>query len=158
MARFSIATSLRVVIFSLCIAVPPVVHADTFVCTAGDVGCVIASMAKSNANGPGHDYISLNAGTYTLTRVDNAALDGDGKNGLPAVTGALTIFGPGQGVTLIHRAEGAPFFRIIEVAPTGGLTIAGVTIMNGDTDIRFFFAGGCRPYRRERAINGNKAL
>ena len=46
--------------------------AETFTCTTRDVGCLIASIAKSNANGPGHDYLFIQAGTYQLTRPDNA--------------------------------------------------------------------------------------
>ena len=130
---------------------PALASADTFVCTGGDVGCVIASMAKANANGPGHDYLFLRAGTYLLTRQDNRHLSGEGEteraggwNGLPRNTGALTIIGAGQGVTWLGRDPQAPPFRLFDNAPTGGLTISGLTLAQGDLGDRDVFGyGGC---------------
>lgn len=142
MGPCSIARSLVVRILSLVLTLPALAAAETFVCTAGDVGCVIASIAKSNANGPGHDYLYLRAGTYLLTRVDNAPAHED-TNGLPVVTGALTIVGAGQGITLLARDPSAPFFRLLDVAPTGGLTVAYVTLQGGEPNITWGQDGGC---------------
>jgi hypothetical protein len=70
----------------------------------------------------------LTAGTYTLTAVDNAA---DGPNGLPSVTRTLTIQGAGAQSTIIERAADAPDFRLVHVAPTGRLTLEGLTLRGG---------------------------
>lgn len=139
--KLSIAQSFVVCMLFLAL-VPLVGHTETFRCTAGDPGCVIASMAKANANGPEHDYLVLGPGTYTLTRVDNTPLN-EGGNGLPVNTGALTILGAGQGVTWLGRDPTAPFFRIFDNGPTGGLTIYGLTIAQGEMDLQFFHRGGC---------------
>ena len=133
------------------VLLPALAWADTFVCTGGDSGCVIASMAKANANGPGHDYLFLQAGTYTLTRQDNRHLSGEGEferaggwNGLPRNTGALTIIGAGQGVTWLGRDPQAPPFRLFDNAPSGGLTLYGLTLAQGDLGDRDIFGyGGC---------------
>src|SRR5712691_3720772 len=55
-------------------------HAADFSCAAGDVACLIAAITTANANG-GTNTITLAAGTYTLTVVDNNT---DGQNGLPS--------------------------------------------------------------------------
>jgi hypothetical protein len=68
-------------------------QAADFSCAAGDVACLLAAIATANANGE-TNTITLAAGTYTLTAVDNTT---DGANGLPSVTSAwpLTIRGRG---------------------------------------------------------------
>ena len=118
---------------SLLVCFPLLASAETFRCTAGDVGCLIASIAKANVNGPSHDYLFIQAGTYLLERPDNGQDPlGVGGNGLPVVTGALTIVGGGTGVTLLARRDTAPPFRLFEVAPTGGLTVAYLTLAEGN--------------------------
>ena len=49
----------------------------------------------------------------------------------------------GQGRTLLARAPDAPLFRLLDIAPTGGVTLAGVTLQGGEVDIQFFQRGGC---------------
>ena len=44
--------------------------------------------------------IVLDAGTYTLTAVDNTT---DGPNGLPSVTSPLTLTGAGAETTSLER-------------------------------------------------------
>jgi hypothetical protein len=68
-------------------------HAADFACVAGDVACLIDAINQANANEEANT-ITLEAGTYTLTTVDNNT---DGPNGLPSVTGLLTIKGAGGG-------------------------------------------------------------
>jgi len=60
-------------------------------CASGDVACLIAAINTANANGQANT-IRLQPGTYTLRAVDN---DTDGANGLPSITGPLTLVGEG---------------------------------------------------------------
>ena len=71
---------------------------------------------EANANGE-KNTIRLEAGTYTLTAVDNGT-NGLPVNGLPVITSTLTITGRGAETTIIERAVSAPFFRILTVAAT----------------------------------------
>src|SRR5262245_59552861 len=66
-------------------------QAAEFTCAGGDVACLIDAMNDANANGE-ENTITLATGAYTLTAVDN---DTDGPNGLPSVTGRMTIRGAG---------------------------------------------------------------
>lgn len=69
--------------------------------------------------------------TYTLTKPDNRT---DGANGLPVLTGRVTI--TGKAGTRIARASaaGTPDFRIVEVAKHATVAIAHVTITGGVSD------------------------
>jgi hypothetical protein len=104
------------------------VHAAEFSCAAGDVACLIEAIHVANANGEANT-ITLEAGTYTLTAVDN---DTDGPNGLPSVTGRLTLTGAGADTTVLERAAGALPFRLLHVDATGTLTLDGLTLQGGD--------------------------
>jgi hypothetical protein len=106
-------------------------QAADFACPAGDVACLIAAINTANANGEANT-ITLEAGTYTLTAVDN---DTDGPNGLPSVTGVVTIKGAGADATILERDASAPAFRLGHVAATGNLTFDRLTLRGG-------FAGG----------------
>ena len=103
-------------------------HAAEFSCAAGDVACLINSINAANVNGAANT-ITLAAGTYTLTAVDNTS---DGPTGLPSITGSLTITGAGADTTIIERAAGAPLFRLLHVAPTGILALDGLTLHGGN--------------------------
>ena len=103
-------------------------HAAEVTCAAGDVACLIAAVHTANATGKA-DTITLEAGTYTLTAVDH---DADGPTGLPSITSALTLRGAGAQNTVLERAAGAPPFRLLHVAATGGLTLEGLTLQGGD--------------------------
>jgi CSLREA domain-containing protein len=83
--------------------------------------------AISAANGFAEGAIvTLAAGaSYTLNTVDNSA---DGDNGLPNITGKVTIAGSGA---TIARDAGAPDFRIFHVAASGNLQLNDLTIRNG---------------------------
>jgi predicted outer membrane repeat protein len=84
--------------------------------------------AINTANGEGADTIDLiGVCTYTLTVVDN---DTDGPNGLPSITGTITINGHGA---TIERSS-ADDFRIFHVASGGGLTLTDITVTNGNAD------------------------
>jgi len=102
-------------------------QAADFACTAGDVTCLITGINMANANGEANT-LTLEAGIYTLTTVDNTT---DGPNGLPSVTSTLTIQGAGANTTVIERVSSAPRFRLLHVAATGGLTLEGLTVRGG---------------------------
>jgi hypothetical protein len=101
-------------------------QAADFSCTAGDVACLITAINMANANGQANT-ITLKAGTYTLTAVDNFT---DVGNGLPVVTSPLTIKGRDAETTII---DGAGHGRILNVAATGTLTLQRLTLRNGFT-------------------------
>ena len=103
-------------------------EAARFDCPAADATCLIAAINQANANGQ-ENAIVLAAGSYTLTAVDN---DTDGANGLPSVTGRLTIRGAGAESTVIQRDVTAPRFRVLHVGPSGVLTLRGVTLTRGE--------------------------
>ena len=78
-------------------------HAAEFFCASGDVTCLIAAINKANQNGK-NNTINLEAGEYTLTTVDNVT---EGANGLPSITGTMTIQGPEGTGSTIERDPGA---------------------------------------------------
>jgi hypothetical protein len=110
-------------------------HGVEFTCAAGDVACLIDAINQANANGES-TTITLAAGTYTLTAVHNTT---DGFNGLPSVTGVVTIQGAGADTTILERDTSAPPFRLVHVAATGTLTLEGLTLRQGVAQI---FGGG----------------
>src|SRR5712691_11915418 len=90
------------------LSLAPLSQAADFACAAGDVACLIDAINQANANGEANT-ITLEAGTYTLTAVDN---DTDGLNGLPSVTSTLTLQGAGIDTTVIERDASGPPFRL----------------------------------------------
>src|SRR5262249_52937035 len=106
---------------------PPSQAAD-FACAAGDVACLIDAINQANANGEANT-ITLEAGTYTLTAVDN---DTDGFNGLPSVTSTLTVQGAGADATII---EGSAAGRLVHIAAAGILTLDRLTLQGGHVEV-----------------------
>jgi hypothetical protein len=125
-------------------------HAAEFSCAAGDVACLRAAINAANGNGEANT-LTLEAGTYTLTAVDNLA---DGAHGLPSISGTLTVRRAAPPITveqevtrsgapeevvipramppaIVERAAGTPFFRFFHVAATGNLTLDGLTLAGG---------------------------
>lgn len=125
---------------------PALVSSAVFVCSNGDTGCLIASIAKSNANGPDHDLLLLQAGAYVLDRVDNQDPN-DSGTGLPVITGILTIVGAGENETLLQRDPTAAPFRLFDVGPPGTLVLAQVTVQGGEVDAQLG-RGGCLRVQR----------
>jgi hypothetical protein len=78
-------------------------QAGEFTCTSGDVACLIKAIREANANGEANT-ITLEAGTYPLTMVDNNT---DGSNGLPSITSPLTLQGAGADATVLRPPPGA---------------------------------------------------
>src|SRR6266481_8446879 len=119
---------------------PHPVQAKTFHCGAGDVSCLVAAINEANANRQKKNTIRLEAGTYTLTAIDNTTAEEPNglpvANGLPVITSSLTITGQGAETTIIERDTSAPFFRILNVAAAGALTLQRLTLRGG-----FPFAG-----------------
>jgi hypothetical protein len=115
-------------------------QAAEFTCTGGDVTCLIDAITAANANGE-ENTITLEAGTYTLTAVDNTTA---GPTGLPSVTSTfpLTIQGAGAEATIIERQASAPDFRLVHVAATGILTLEDLTLQGGQRSGGIFNSGG----------------
>jgi uncharacterized repeat protein (TIGR01451 family) len=110
--------------------------AATFTCETSGVACLIVAIHVANST-PEPDTIQLAAGTYLLTAVDNTTV---GANGLPSVTSPITLQGVGAAQTVIVRVPSAPMFRLLHVAPTGALTVQGLTMTGGGASTSF--AGG----------------
>jgi hypothetical protein len=108
---------------------PHLTQAKTFRCGVADTPCLIASITEANTNGQKANDIRLEAGTYTLTAVNNTT---DGPNGLPSVTSTLTITGEGAEATMIERAASAPELRLMHVAASGRLTLEGLSLTGGN--------------------------
>jgi hypothetical protein len=113
------------IVFSLVEAKP--VHAKTFNIASGDVAGLVNAINQANSNGQ-RNTIKLAAGSYTLTAVDNTT---DGANGLPSITGNITITGAKTNITVIERDVNAPSFRIFHVSATGTLNLIGLTVKGG---------------------------
>jgi hypothetical protein len=109
---------------------PHLTQAKTFHCGAADTQCLIASITEANTNGQKTNSIRLEAGTYTLTAVNNTI---DRPNGLPSATSTLTITGEGADITILKAPFSVPFFRLLQVAASGTLTLEGLTLRNGIT-------------------------
>ena len=139
-------------------------QAAEFTCASGNVDCLLTAIRAANGlSGP--STIQLAPGTYTLTVVDN---DTGSPNGLPSVTSTLTIQGADAQTTIIERAADGPDFRLIHVAPTGTLTVHGLTLQRGRVTTGTSFAepsrgggvfndGGHVIIRRSRLV-GNRAV
>ena len=92
---------------------------------ATDTIALISAITSANSAGT-PQTICLETGTYSLTAVDHSA---DGPNGLPSISGDITLVGLGSGAT-IERSSGAPDFRLLNVTTSGSLTLENVSIRN----------------------------
>jgi uncharacterized repeat protein (TIGR01451 family) len=98
-------------------------HADTLV--GRDTSGLISAITTANSAGSG--TLDLSTGcTYTLESGPYG-----GGDGLPVVTGAITIHGSGATIT---RDPSAAAFRLIEVAGSGSLTADHLTLSHGNAD------------------------
>jgi hypothetical protein len=89
---------------------------------ASNAAELIDEINQANTNG---------SGTITLTAsiiLETVEVTADGPNGLPVITGDITINGGGH---TISRSVTAPEFRILLVADTGTLRLNNVTISGG---------------------------
>ena len=115
--------AIQLLVYALMIfPTPPFLSAAVFHVPAGDVTGLIAAITAANSNGE-ENTINLAPGTYSLTA------------GLPSVTSIQTIQGAGAATTIIERDNGAPFFRIFQVAFSGTLTLDRLTIRGAEEGI-----------------------
>lgn len=118
------------------------VYAAVFHIASGDVAGLINAITTANSNGQ-NNTIELDAGTYTLTSIDNNT---NGPNGLPSISSKVTIEGAGDATTIIKRVLDGQQFRIFHVDVNGTLIINGLTISNG--------SAGPDPERGQVSIGG----
>ncbi|MEX2426032.1 MAG: hypothetical protein WD401_04630, partial [Thermomicrobiaceae bacterium] len=90
--------------------------------SAGDVSELIPEINEANGRTE-PTIITLTSSEYVLTAPDN------GDNGLPVVTGDITI--EGNGATI--RRDSSSSFRILNIAESGILTLNHVTISGVDS-------------------------
>ncbi len=93
------------------------------------VGDLIQAIHDANYTGQGTIELAA-GGLYTLTEVNNIQYEYDPPhvvhpNGLPSITGEITINGNGA---VIERQNNAPYFRIFYVASGGSLTLNELTV------------------------------
>jgi CSLREA domain-containing protein len=123
--------SLFVILFLASGFVPgsaPVARAADFTVGCGDTAGLISAINSANSNA-GSNLIDLAPGcTYVLSGINNTT--SDGPNGLPDITGALTINGHGSTVS---RNSPSPVFRIFHIASSGNLTVNNLTISGADS-------------------------
>jgi predicted outer membrane repeat protein len=100
----------------------------TVTCTltvgVGDTAGLIAVLNTANGSGA-PSTICLTQSVYTLMTGDNTT---DGANGLPSITGDITLVGNGA---TIQRDPAAPAFRLFHIAANGSLTLDTLTVNGG---------------------------
>ncbi|MFG2483737.1 hypothetical protein ACGFSI_13385 [Streptomyces virginiae] len=104
----------------------PAAHAATVQvpCSVPDL---VAAINAANSS-PGPDTLQLaHKCTYKLTSPDPVSPG----NGLPVITGEITIDGRGATIGRDERGNKVPRFRILFVGPTGNLTLTHTTIRGG---------------------------
>jgi len=101
-----------------------VAQAETFnvPCSAD---ALIGAIHTANATSGTHTLVLSRGCTYTLTATDNA--DATGDNGLPKITGHLTI----NGQAAILERQAAADFRFFQAENTAVLIISDLTLKNG---------------------------
>lgn len=109
----------------------PLAHAraapSSVVCSSAEL---IAAINDANASQtPSTIELPANC-IVSLTTVDNDS--GNGANGLPVITGDITVLG--NGGVIERSAAASPEFRIIEIAPNGVLHLNQLTLRNGHTN------------------------
>ena len=114
-------------------------YAEVFNIPSGNVTALVAAINAANANGE-ENTINLEPGTYTLTAIDNGVIDSN-SNGLPIITGIISINGIDALATFIERDPAAPIFRIFSISSSGKLSVDGLTVRRGGGS-RTQLAGG----------------
>ena len=99
----------------------------TVTIAAGDVNGLIAAIEAANAS-PEPDTLLLTTSTYTLTAIHSTT--DEGFVGFPPITSEIAIQGNGSTIT----RDSSDKFRLIEIMPSGALTLEDVTLSNGEAD------------------------
>jgi hypothetical protein len=94
--------------------------------SAATVSDLIADINAANAAG-GTNTITLAKNSFDLKVVDNTT---DGPTGLPVIAAGDTLIIIGNG-SVIQRLNGAPAFRLFDVASGASLTLDSLTLQNG---------------------------
>lgn len=123
-------------------ALPALATAGAWYCAGGDTPCLVAALGKAQTQPERAHSIVLGAGIFTLTVSDNTVGD-EGGNGLPAIVGKVTIWGAGSALTVIERADTAPYFRLFMIEDSGDLTLAYLTTRGGAVEPDWNFRAGC---------------
>jgi hypothetical protein len=105
-------------------------YAAVFNITSGDVAGLINAINGANANGE-ENTINLAPGTYELTSADNQVAAPGDANGLPVITGVITIRGSGADTTEIGRKPTSTLFRIFDIASGGVLNLSLLSLVGG---------------------------
>ncbi|MGH7138967.1 MAG: hypothetical protein ACREHD_24745, partial [Pirellulales bacterium] len=98
----------------------------------GDVAGLISAITTANADGQPTTIVLATNGVYDVSSIDNTVtfFYGTTANGLPQITGNVTI--DGNGATLERSsAAGTPAFRLLDLQ-SGELTLNNLTIANGE--------------------------
>jgi hypothetical protein len=118
-------------------------------CSVGGRHGLIAAIKAANRAGGGVLNLAARC-RYTLRTRNNTA---DGGNGLPVLTGRITITG-GRGTIIVRRnAPRTPEFRIIEVGKRGNVAITHVTLTGGRLSSDSSQGGGIDNEGTIRALN-----
>lgn len=115
--------------------------AADFVCTAGDIHCLITSITAANANGEGDNRMTLEAGVYPLTQPGTQTVDG--ANAFPTITAGGLVIQAREGTVVLLRPDTAPLFRFFQVAEGARLTLDGLTLQGGAVSTTLAQDGGC---------------
>lgn len=117
---------------------PTLAATNVFTVSDGEVAELIAAIHSANESGTAETPAVVNlapGGNYTLDTADNT--DG-GANGLPVITGTVTI--NGNGATIARSsADGTAAFRILQIS--GTLQLDSVTLRNGSITGENFRSG-----------------
>ena len=102
-------------------------YSADFTCASGNTACLIAAIQTANANGQ-DNAIFLEAGAYEIVIHDNVT---NGPNGLPSITGRMSIRGPDGIGSTIENPSDIDDFRLFHIAPGGNLTLDWLALTRG---------------------------
>ncbi|MEU6890578.1 hypothetical protein ABZ934_02045 [Streptomyces sp. NPDC046557] len=105
-------------------AVPAVAQPLTLNVRCGDIAGLITAVTQANSNPDGGTISLAHRCVYRFTA-------GIGDSALPPITSRVTI--KGEDSTLM-RSTVVPGFRLLNVAPTGYLTLKGIVVNGGNSD------------------------
>jgi predicted outer membrane repeat protein len=128
-ARFMLVVSAALLALAV-LAVHQTQAQTTIAVPDGDVQALITAIEDAHSSSGAVTIDLASSGDYQLT----AEYTGDSSsgNGLPAITGEVTI--QGNGAT-IRRDPDSENFRIFEIEPGGSLHLEGLTVSGGQTQL-----------------------